>query len=99
MLQTPELIIERKAMDLILLSSRRRMSSPKNNMFLSTKGEVCAKSDFGVTGKLLAETLVLDGTGNYDESHRLIRLKVRWSVGLKTFKTWHAFVVLMSGVL
>ena len=33
--------------------------------------------DFGVTGELLAETLVVDGTGNVDESYRLIRLKDR----------------------
>ena len=26
-------------------------------------------SDFGVTGKLLAETLVVDGTGNVDGSY------------------------------
>ena len=82
-------------MGLFLLSSRRRMNSPTNNIFLLTEGEVCAKSDFSVTGELLPETLVLDGTGNFDESYRLIRLKVRWTVGLKTLKTWHAFVVLM----
>ena len=50
---------------------------------------------FGVTGELLAETLVLDGTGNVDESYRMIRLKVGWTVGLKTLKTWHAGVALM----
>ena len=71
------------------------MSSPTNNMLLLTEGEVCAKSDFGVTGELLPETLVLDETGNFDESYRLIRLKVRWTVGLKTLKTWHAGVVSM----
>ena len=37
--------------------------------------------DFGVTGKLLAETLVVDGTGNVDGSYRLIRLKDRWTIG------------------
>ena len=35
-------------------------------------------SDFG-TGELLAETLVVDGTGNVDGSYRLIRLKDRWT--------------------
>ena len=53
------------------------------------------KSDFGVTGELLAETLVVDGTGNVDGSYRLIRLKDRWTVGLKTLKTWHAGVASM----
>ena len=37
-------------------------------------------SDFGVTGELLAETLVVDGTGNVDGSYRLIGLKDRWTV-------------------
>ena len=36
--------------------------------------------NFGVTGKLLAETLVVDGTGNVDGSYRLIGLKDRWTV-------------------
>ena len=49
-------------------------------------------SDFGVTGELLVETLVVDGTGNVDGSYRLTRLKDsdRWTVGLKT---WHAGVI------
>ena len=51
--------------------------------------------DFGVTVKLLAETLVVDGTGNVDGSYRLIRLKDRWTVGQKTLKTWHAGVASM----
>ena len=29
-------------------------------------------SDFGVTGELLAETLVADGTGNGDRNYRFI---------------------------
>ena len=87
--------MERKAMGVFLLSSRRGMSSPTNKIFLLTEGEVCAKSVFGVTGELLAETLVLEGTGNVDESYRTIRLKVRWTVGLKTLKTWHAGVASM----
>ena len=37
-------------------------------------------SDFGVTGKLLAETLVVDATGNVDGSYRSIRLRDRWTV-------------------
>ena len=44
-------------------------------------------SNFGVTGELLAETLVVNGTGNVDGSYRLIRLRIRWTVGLKTLKT------------
>ena len=52
-------------------------------------------SDFGVTGKLLAETLVVDATGNVDESYRLIRLKDRWTVSLKTLITWHTGVALL----
>ena len=50
-------------------------------------------SNFGVTGELLAETLVVNGTGNVDGSYRLIRLRDRWTVGLKTLKTWHAGVI------
>ena len=38
-------------------------------------------SDFGVTGKLFAETLVVDATGNVDGSYRSIRLRDRWTVG------------------
>ena len=52
-------------------------------------------NDFGVTGKLLAETLVVDGTENVDGSYRLIRLKDRWTVDLKTLKAWHAGVASM----
>ena len=51
--------------------------------------------DFDVTGEFLVETLVVDGTGNVDRSYRLIRLKDRWTVGLKTLKTWHAGVASM----
>ena len=45
-------------------------------------------SDFGVTGKLLAETLVVDGTENVDGSYRLIRLKYRWTVDLQKMARW-----------
>ena len=36
---------------------------------------IAENSDFGVTGELLAETLVVDGTGNVNESYQLIQLK------------------------
>ena len=49
-------------------------------------------SDFVVTGELLAETLVVKGTGNFDGSSRLIRLKDRWTAVQKMLKTWHAGV-------
>ena len=52
-------------------------------------------SDFSVTGELLAETLVVDETGNVNGSDRLIWLKDQWTVGLKTLKTWHAGVASM----
>ena len=51
--------------------------------------------DFDVTEEFLVETLVVDGTGNVDRSYRLIRLKDRWTVDLKTLKTWHAGVASM----
>ena len=58
-------------------------------------------SDFGVTGKLLAETLVVDATGNVDGSYRSIRLRDRWTDDccLKTLKTWHASGVTSIAVL
>ena len=52
--------------------------------------------DFGVTVKLLAETLVVDGTENVDGSYRLIGLWDRWTqVSQKTLKIWHAGVASM----
>ena len=44
-------------------------------------------SDLGLTGELLAETLVVDGTGNVDRELLTIRLEDRWIVGVKTLKT------------
>ena len=50
-------------------------------------------SDFSVTGELLAETLVADGTGMLMEAIDWFDWKTdRWDVGLKTLKTWHAGV-------
>ena len=51
--------------------------------------------DFGITVKLLAETLVVYGTVNVDGSYRLIGLKDRWTVGQKAIKIWHAGVASM----
>ena len=56
-------------------------------------------SDFSVAGELLAETLVVKGTGNVDGSYRLIGLKDRWTVGLKTVKRWHAQWCCIDAVL
>ena len=52
-------------------------------------------SNFGVTEELLVQTLVVDGTGIVDGNYRLIRLNDRWTIGLKTLKTWHACVASM----
>ena len=53
---------------------------------------IAENSDFGVTGELLAETLVVDGTGNVNESYQLIQLKDQWMLVWKRSK--HGTLVL-----
>ena len=54
------------------------------------------KSDFGVTGELLAEILVAVGTGNVHGSYRLIGLKDRWTAvgALQTLPSTFIYTVI-----